>query len=107
MVVANCLKNRPEMPEMKAVGMKTAQSVSAMAISAAGHLVHRLVRGFARRHAESHVALDVLDYDDGIVDNDAHGQHQAEQRQVVDRDAERMRGSKKRRPARPEWRPPG
>src|SRR3984957_4349015 len=33
-VVANCAKNRPEMPEMKAVGTKTAHRVSAMAISA-------------------------------------------------------------------------
>ena len=38
---------------------------------------------------ESHVALDVLDHDDGVVDHDAHGQHQTEQRQIVDRDAER------------------
>src|ERR1700740_2930516 len=30
MVVANCLKKRPEMPEMKADGTKTAQRVSAM-----------------------------------------------------------------------------
>src|SRR3982074_3561551 len=29
MVVANCLKNRPEMPEMKAEGTKTAQRVRA------------------------------------------------------------------------------
>src|SRR6202022_4135469 len=34
MVVANCLKNRPEMPEMKADGTKTAHRVSAMAMSA-------------------------------------------------------------------------
>src|SRR5262249_47441403 len=34
MVAANWVKNRPEMPEMKAVGTKTAQSVSAMAMSA-------------------------------------------------------------------------
>jgi hypothetical protein len=33
-VVANCWKNRPEMPEMKAVGTKTAPSVRAMAMSA-------------------------------------------------------------------------
>jgi len=33
-VIANCLKNRPEMPEMKAVGTNTAQSVRAMAINA-------------------------------------------------------------------------
>src|ERR1700738_1252909 len=34
MVVANYIKNRPEIPEMKADGTKTAHSVSAMAISA-------------------------------------------------------------------------
>src|SRR6202166_2958957 len=34
MVVANCLKKRPEMPEMKADGTKTAHRVSAMAMSA-------------------------------------------------------------------------
>ncbi len=55
----------------------------------AGHLVHRVVRGLARRQAERHVALDILDHHDGVVDDDADGQHQAEQRQVVDRGAER------------------
>src|ERR1700719_984361 len=34
MVIANCVKNRPEIPEMKADGTKTAQRVSAMAMSA-------------------------------------------------------------------------
>src|SRR5260221_7648938 len=34
MVVANCLKNSPEMPETNAEGTKTAQRVSAMAMSA-------------------------------------------------------------------------
>jgi hypothetical protein len=38
------------------------------------------MRRLARRHAESHVALDVFDHHDGIVDHDAHGQHQTEQR---------------------------
>src|ERR1700730_22301 len=33
-VIANCLKKSPEMPEIKAVGTNTAQSVSAIAISA-------------------------------------------------------------------------
>ena len=54
-----------------------------------GHLVHRVMRRLARRHAERHVALDVLDHDDGVVDHDAHGQHETKQRQIVDRDAER------------------
>ena len=53
-----------------------------------GDLVHRLVCGLARRHALRHVALDVLDHDDGVVDDDADRQDQAEHRQVVDRDAE-------------------
>src|SRR5260370_39955458 len=34
MEVANCLKNRPEMPEMKADGTKTAHRVSEIAMSA-------------------------------------------------------------------------
>src|ERR1700686_2619212 len=34
MVVANCLKNRPEMPEMKADGTKTAHRASARGMSA-------------------------------------------------------------------------
>ena len=49
---------------------------------------HRLMRGFARRHALRHVAFDVLDHDDRVVDHDAYRQHQTKQRQVVDRDAE-------------------
>ena len=32
------------------------------------------------------VAFDVLDHDDGIVDDDADGQHEAEERQRVERD---------------------
>ena len=35
------------------------------------------------------IALDVLDDDDGVVDHDADRQHQAEQRQIVEREAER------------------
>ena len=36
------------------------------------------------------MALDVLDDHDGIVDHDADGQHQPEQRQGVDGEAERQ-----------------
>src|SRR6202040_3219632 len=55
----------------------------------AGHFIHRVMRRLARRHTERHVALDVLDHDDRVVDHDAHRQHETEQREVVDRDAER------------------
>ena len=42
----------------------------------------------ARRKAKRDVALDVLDHDDRVVDDDADGQHQAEKRQHVEREAE-------------------
>ena len=48
-----------------------------------------LMRRFARRQPVGDIALDVLDDDDGVVDDDADRQHQAEQRQVVQREAER------------------
>ena len=58
------------------------------------HLVHGLVRRLPRAHAESEVALDVLDHHDRVVDHDADRQHQAEQREVVQRVAERRHDRK-------------
>ena len=56
-----------------------------------GHLVHRLDRGVARRQLVlAHVALDVLQHDDRVVDDDADREHHAEQRQRVDRVAEHV-----------------
>ena len=77
------------MPGMKAVGTNTAVSTSAMAMTRRPDLVHGAMRRVARRQAVGDVALDVLDHDDGVVDHDADGQHQAEQRQGVEREAER------------------
>ncbi len=54
----------------------------------ASDLVHGLVRGLARGHPLAQIALDVLDDHDGIVDHDADRKHQAEQREVVQREAE-------------------
>ena len=54
-----------------------------------GDLVHRLAR--CRKRAEpffAHDALDILDHDDRVIDEDADRQHHAEQRQHVDRKAE-------------------
>ena len=57
----------------------------------AGHFLHRLDGGFARlKVLLAHDALDVLQHDDGVVDNDADGQHHAEQGQRVDRIAEQQ-----------------
>ena len=41
-----------------------------------------------------HDALDVFEHDNGVVDNDADGQHHAEQRQRVDRIAEQQQAGK-------------
>ena len=53
----------------------------------AGDLLHRLDRRLPRRQAVLDVMLDGLDDDDGVIDDDADGQHQAEQRQVVQAEA--------------------
>ena len=76
------------MPGMKAVGMNTAARMSAMATTGAGHLLHRLERGVLGRQPVLDVMLDRLDDDDGVVDDEADGEHQAEERERVDGEAE-------------------
>ena len=44
-------------------------------------------RGLHRRHAALDVAVDVLDHDDGVVDDEADGDGEGHQRQVVHRDS--------------------
>ena len=57
----------------------------------AGHLAHGLDRRFLGREALlGHEPLDVLQHDDGVVHDDARGEHDREQRQRVDREAERV-----------------
>ena len=53
------------------------------------HLVHRLAGGIARRKPGVEIPFDVLHHHDGIIDHDADGQHQAEERNVVQREPER------------------
>ena len=53
-------------------------------------LAHRLIGGVARRQPALDVALDVLDHDDGVVDDDADREHQAEQAERVDGEAEQV-----------------
>ena len=52
-----------------------------------GHFVHGLVRRLAGRDALFQPALDVLDHHDGVVHDDADRQHQAEEREVIERDS--------------------
>ncbi|MNI33592.1 hypothetical protein D3C73_875500 [compost metagenome] len=46
--------------------------------------------GFARGQPLANISFDVLDHDDGVIDDDADRQHQGEQRQGVDRIAQRQ-----------------
>ena len=77
------------MPVMKADGTNTARQHQRDGDQRRADLLHRAIGGLARAQALGHVALDVLDDDDGVVDDDADRQHEAEQRQVVEREAER------------------
>ena len=74
---------------MNAVGKNTAMSTNEMATSALPTSSIVLCAASRGRHALAQIALDVLDDDDGIVDDDADGQHEAEQRKRVERDAHR------------------
>ncbi len=57
----------------------------------AGDLAHRLARGLLRRQPLlRHDALDVLDHDDGVVDEDADGEHHAEHGEHVDGETHRQ-----------------
>ena len=53
------------------------------------HLVHRGLRRLQRGQPPLEIPLDILDHDDRVVDYHADRQHHAEQRQVVERIAER------------------
>ena len=73
---------------MNTEGTNTAQSTSAMAISAEPTSFMLLIAASRGASPVGDIAFDVLDDDDGIVDDDADRQHQPEQRQVVEREAE-------------------
>ena len=55
----------------------------------AADFVHRLARGVARRLAQLQVPLDVLDHHDRVIHDDADREHEAEQREIVEREAQR------------------
>ena len=55
-----------------------------------GHLAHRLAGRLDGLQAVGDIALDVLDDHDGIVDDNADGEHQAEERQRVQAEAKEV-----------------
>ena len=89
MVTANWRKNWPVIPLMNAHGTNTAQSTSATAIT--GPVTSSMALRVASRGAQPLLepALHVLDHHDRVVDHDPDRQHQAEQRDVVQAEAER------------------
>ena len=80
---------------MNAVGMKTAERTSATAITAPANLIHRLPRGIARRHAETKFMLHGLDDNNGVVNDDADGKDEAEERDRIKRKPESRHGGKR------------
>ncbi|MNF32813.1 hypothetical protein D3C84_136120 [compost metagenome] len=60
----------------------------------AGHFAHGALGGFDRRQAQADIPFDVLHHHDGVVHNDTDGQHQAEQRQGVERETEQVHHGK-------------
>ena len=66
---------------MKAEGMNTDDSTSAIAISAAPTSSMLLTAASCGLNPRLDVTLDVFHDDDGVVDDNADGKHQTEQRQ--------------------------
>ena len=80
----------PVEPPKNTIGRNTAESTSAMATSAIWicciEMIGRFLDGQLGLLVED--ALDILDHDDGVVDEQADREHQPEQGQRVDREAE-------------------
>ena len=86
-VSANSRNMRPTRPVMNSSGMNTAISDTVSEIDREGDLARAVERGAMRRLAELHVADDVLDHHDGVVDDEAGADGQRHQRQIVEREA--------------------
>ena len=59
------------------------------------HFIHRFARGFERFQSERNIAFDVLNDNDGVIHDNADGEHQTKERQIVDGKAERMHHGKR------------
>ena len=87
-VRANWRKNWPVMPVMKAHGNEHAHQHQRDGDDGPVTSLIAFSRGLLGRQPVLEVVLDRFDHDDGVVHDDADRQHQAEQRQVVEAEAD-------------------
>ena len=90
MVMPNWRKNWPTMPFTNATGTNTATIVSVVASTLSAISLVPSSAACARRLAALEVLEDVFAHDDRVVDEEADGQRQAEQRHHVQRVAEHV-----------------
>ena len=89
MVRANSENSRPMSPSRNAIGTKTEIRTTVVATTANPTWRVPVEGRDERRFAEfTDAADDVLEHDDGIVDDEADCQHQRQQRQQVDGEAQ-------------------
>ena len=90
MTTANSWSSRPTMPPMNSTGRNTAASDSGHRDDGEADLARAVQRRLHAPLAHLHVADDVLEHHDGVVDDEAHGERQRHQREVVDRVAQHV-----------------
>ena len=73
-VTPNSWNNIPINPPMNMMGMKTAESDVVMVTMVGADLGRAFEGRLDARVSHLHVADDVLEHDDGIIDDEAHGQ---------------------------------
>ena len=104
---ANSMNSRPVRPGVRAIGRVDRGQGQGHGDDREDDLARADQRRLERRLAGLDVAVDVLQHDDRVVDDEADRQHQGQQRQRVDREAERRTSARRSRSARPGSSPPG
>ena len=95
------------MLDMNETGMKITTRLSVVASTGSAISAVASRGGLERRHPLLlDEAEDVLQHDDGVVDDDADHQHQREHRHAVEREVERRHHAEGRDDRGREWRPP-
>jgi hypothetical protein len=86
MVTGELLEELPGDAAEECVGTNTAHKHQRNRDQRAADFLHGLQRGVAPAQATREMPLDIFDHHDGVVDHDADREHEAEQREIVDRE---------------------